>query len=110
MSVLIKIGDQWHKVSPVVADELKKVRRELRDAQIMLGLLASPEQEYYAGTPVFEVMNEVYQLRAFRKRVEEVLANSTEYFEWNDAIESLDRVRKLLVPILAEIKKPEEQT
>ena len=109
MSNLVKIGDKYHAVSQPVAEEFRKLRRDLREAQVVIGLTLAPGQQYYAGTPVSDVMTELYQLRECRKDVERVLADSTEHFDWADAIESVDRVRKLLVPMLEKIKKTEEQ-
>ena len=110
-NVLVKINDKWHSVDSVVADELAQVRKDLRDARVMLGMLYTPDQQYYAGTPVHEFLTEMHQLRDFRAQVEAVLADSTEYFEWNDAIESIDRIRKRLVPLVAELaKNPKEQS
>lgn len=108
---LVKIGGKWHAVSPAVAHELTQVRQALREAQVMLGLLTNPDQQYYAGTPVQQFFSELHELRDFRMRVEAVLADQTEYFEWSDAIESVDRIRKLLVPLVAELaQNPKEQS
>lgn len=107
---MIKIGDQFYPAHPTIAEELNKVRRELRDAQVLIGLTLSPDQQYYSGTPAFEVMTELHQLRDFRKSVEKILAESTEYFDWTEAIASIDRIRQQLKPLMDELKKTEEQT
>lgn len=105
---MIKVGDQFYAVPPPVAEELTKIRRELRDAQVLIGLTLAPDQQYYAGTPAFDVMTELHRLREFRKSVEKILAESTEYFDWTAAIESIDRIRQQLKPIMDELKKTEE--
>lgn len=109
MSNLIKIGDQYHAVSQPVAEEVRKLRRDLREAQVVIGLTLAPDQQYYAGTPVSDVMTELYRLRDFRKDVEKILAESAEHFDWTEAIESIDRIRRRLKPLMDELKKTEEQ-
>jgi hypothetical protein len=107
---LVKIDEKFHAVSPAVAEEISRLRKELHEAQVITGLVLAPDQQYYAGTPVHQFMREMDQLRDFRERVEKVLADNIEYYEWSDAIERVDRIRKLLVPLLAELKSNQERS
>lgn len=106
---MIRIDGKFYSMHPKVAEELNRLRRELWVARVQIGLINNPDQQYNAGTPVFEFMREMNELRDFRKQVVEALSSSTEYYQWADAIEDLDRLRRKIAPLLAEIKTTKEQ-